>query len=225
MRSPQLPALATCALTLAICCDAADSQRGRGLFGRRSAPTVELENLTYATDSFDSAALGRRARYSVYLPKDYADEANAERRYPVVYFLHGMNEDHTRFHARGGAPILDKMVGDGTLPEVIFVCADDATRSSFYINGRIRMEDMILKDLLPHIEKTYRVRAERAHRALLGVSMGGFRRPEDRLQEPGDLRRRRHPLGSHSPGGVQGSGRGLPLGGRAQRPPGDRHLR
>ena len=160
------------ALSMAAAAPEAQAQRG-GFFGSLgSAP--ELEHLTYSTDTFRSEALERRATYSVYLPKDYDDEANKDTLYPVIYFLHGMNEDHARFHARGGAPLLDRAVGEKILPELIFVCANDQTRSSFYINGRIRMEDMILKDLLPHIEKKYRARTDRAHRALLGVSMGGF---------------------------------------------------
>ena len=178
MRRPPNPASAVLlsisvgTLALASLAPQALAQRG-GFFGSsRSDP--ELEHLSYASKTFESEALGRQARYSIYLPKDYDAEANKDTRYPVIYYLHGMNEDHARFHARGGAPILDQAVDKGVLPKLIFVCADDQTRSSFYINGRIRMEDMILKDLIPHIEKTYRARTDRAHRALLGVSMGGF---------------------------------------------------
>lgn len=150
----------------------------------RSAPP-KLEHVTFDTDRFDSEALGQRVPYGVYLPKGYDDEANAEKRYPLVVWLHGMFEDHQRFQARGGAPVLDRMVGDGSFPEAVFVCAE-GSRNSFYINGidSGRWEDSITEDLIAHVEANYRVRTERHQRVLMGVSMGGYGALKIALRHP-----------------------------------------
>jgi enterochelin esterase-like enzyme len=150
----------------------ASAQRERN---RRSASKVKLSHLTYKTVAMKSQALKRQVNYSVFLPKGYDAEDNQDTRYPTIFFLHGMWEDHQRFYSRGGAPVLDKMVGDGSIPPVIFICVNDFSRGSFYINGkRMKVEDMVLKEMIPHVAKTYRCKAGRSNRALLGVSMGGF---------------------------------------------------
>ncbi|MCA8957030.1 MAG: hypothetical protein KDC87_13210 [Planctomycetes bacterium] len=162
----------TASLVLAAAADAA-AQRKRSSWRDR----VGLKHLDFKSDLvYPTTGKGvKRATYCVFLPRDYAAEQAKQRRYPVIYFLHGMFEDSKRFFTQGGAPVLDKLVGDGVLPEHVFVCVDDTTRRSFYVNGKqMQIEDMILKDLVPHIEKTYRVEKGRAHRALLGISMGGF---------------------------------------------------
>ena len=162
-----------CVLLVTACLTAdASAQRERS---RRSASKVKLSHLTYKTLTMKSKALKRQVKYSVFLPKGYDAEDNQDTRYPTIFFLHGMWEDHQRFYSRGGAPVLDKMVGDGSIPKVIFICVNDFSRGSFYINGkRMKVEDMVLKEMIPHIAKTYRCKAGRSHRALLGVSMGGF---------------------------------------------------
>lgn len=161
------------ALLIATCLtDDATCQPDRG---RRSQGLTKLSNLVYRSGEMESNALDRTVNYSVFLPADYDAEENKATRYPTIFFLHGMWEDHRRFYSRGGAPVLDELVGDGTLPEVVFVCVNDFSRGSFYINGkRAKVEDMILKEMLPFIAKTYRCKKGREHRALLGVSMGGF---------------------------------------------------
>lgn len=166
-----LPALAALLITTCLSADAS-AQRERG---RRGQAKVKLSNLVYKTGTMKSEALKRKVTYSVFLPKDYDAKENTQTRYPTIFFLHGMFEDHQRFYSRGGAPVLDKLVGNGSLPKLVFVCVNDFSRSSFYINGkRLKVEDMILQELVPHIEKTWRCKKGRAHRALLGVSMGGF---------------------------------------------------
>lgn len=157
-----------------------DAQRKRGSW-RDRVQFLEQRDLR-----FESKALGQESRYSIFLPRGYRDEANKEQRYPVVYFLHGMWEDCNRFGDRGGAAVLNKMAKDGSLPPLIFVCAHDHTRASFYVNGvRAKMEDMLLEDLIPHVEGKYRVAKGRHNRALLGVSMGGFGALKIALRNPG----------------------------------------
>ena len=163
MRTP-LIAIACCLLTLPLA-----AQRGR-----EASRPAELEHGTFEVERFDSKAIGGRAEYGVYLPKGYEDKENADRRYPLVIWLHGLNEDHERFHRRGGSAVLDKAIGEGHFPEVVFVTANGGRR--FYINGGESndYEDLITIDLVEHVEKTYRVEKARPQRALMGVSMGGY---------------------------------------------------
>ncbi len=149
-------------------------QRGeRG--GRRGAEPVALENFTHAEGTFRSEAVGKEVPYGIYLPKGYDAEENAKRDYPLVVWLHGMWEDHQRFHQRGGAPVLDRAAGSGKLPPSIVVLADGG-RTSMYVNrgDKANYQDLITKDLLAHIASKYRVSKERSQRALMGISMGGM---------------------------------------------------
>lgn len=141
---------------------------------RREMPKVELANLTFTEAKFHSEAVGQEVPFGIFLPKDYGDEKNKDTEYPLVVWLHGMWEDHMRFYGRGGAPLLDKAIGDGTLPPCVFVCANGG-RTSMYLNRKDqKWEDLITVDLLAHIAKNYRVSPQREQRALMGVSLGGM---------------------------------------------------
>lgn len=172
MRSPTPVVLALCTLVLAPLSAQEPGGRRRG---RPPSQPVELKHFTYQEKSFHSDAVDRDMPYSVFLPEGYDDEANAKTTYPLVIWLHGMFEDHNRFHDRGtGAPVLDEMVGDGKLPPCIFVCANGG-RTSMYVNRKDeKWEDLITKDLLGYLEKNYRVSPDRGQRALMGISMGGM---------------------------------------------------
>lgn len=151
---------------------AQDGERGRGR--RREAPAVELQNFTFQDAKFASEAVGREVPYGIYLPKGYGDDAHQDTLWPLVIWLHGMHEDHLRFHQRGGAPVLDQAVGDGKLPPCIFVTPNGGRVSMYFNRKDERWEDLITKDLLAHLEATYRVAKDRNQRAILGVSMGGM---------------------------------------------------
>lgn len=141
---------------------------------RRESAPVELKHFTFGEKSFKSEAVGRELNYGIYLPSGYDDAANKDKSYPLIVWLHGMFEDHLRFHERGGAPVLDQCVGDGKLPPCIFVTAN-GNRTSMYVNRKDeRWEDLITVDLLQHLEKQYRISKDRQQRAITGVSMGGM---------------------------------------------------
>jgi len=151
---------------------AQNPDRTRG--GRRETPPVELKNLTFKTESFKSEAVGRDIEIGVYLPKGYDDEKNKDTKWPLVIWLHGMFEDHMRFHQRGGAAVLDQCVGDGKLPPCVFVSANGGRTSMYFNRKDQRWEDLITVDLLSHLNKNYRVSDKREQRAIMGVSMGGM---------------------------------------------------
>lgn len=160
---------------LASSVDDASAQRRRG--GDRRGDwrkQVALKNLVYKPDQKLKSEHVDHAEFSVYLPKGYDDKASAKTRYPVIYFLHGMFEDDNRFGFRGGSKVLDDALGKKTLPDVIFVCPNGQRRSFYVDNGEQRVESMIVKELVPHVDKTFRTLAARDQRVLMGVSMGGF---------------------------------------------------
>jgi len=123
--------------------------------------------------TFHSALLNRDLRYGLYLPPSYA---GSTKKYPVLYFLHGLDENEMRWSTRGETDLmLDRMVADGKIGE--FIVAIPFAATSFYTNARgggEPWEDVIVKEFIPTIESTYRVDATRRSRGISGVSMGGY---------------------------------------------------
>ncbi|HVU56698.1 MAG TPA: alpha/beta hydrolase-fold protein [Puia sp.] len=120
-----------------------------------------------------SSILNRNVKYTIYLPPDYE---SSERSYPVVYLLHGYTDDNTGWLQFGEINrYADKAIADGTIPPMIIVMPNGD--SSFYINsydGKENYEDFFIKEFMPTIEKTYRIRAEKHYRGVAGLSMGGY---------------------------------------------------
>jgi S-formylglutathione hydrolase FrmB len=130
---------------------------------------------------FDSAALGRAVTYTVDLPASYAGGAG---RYPVLYALHGLFESDAFWERRGLATALQRLRDAHQVPDFVVVAVDGG--NSFFVNGRGgRFEDMVTKDLIAHVEETYRVIRGREGRALFGVSMGGYAALRIALLQPG----------------------------------------
>ncbi len=120
--------------------------------------------------SFESPSLGRSVGYAVDLPSSYDDSSES---LPVVYALHGLFEGEGFWERRGLARELARLRESGAVPNLIVVAVDGG--NSFFVNGpQGRYEDLVTKDLIAHVESTYRVRAGPRHRALLGISMGGY---------------------------------------------------
>jgi enterochelin esterase-like enzyme len=120
-----------------------------------------------------SAILGRDVSYAVYLPPDYAVST---RRYPVVYLLHGYTDDESgwvQFGEIGQAA--DRAIAEREIPPMIIVMPDGGV--SFYINdaaGKVRYEDMFVREFIPAVDRTYRTRPDREFRGVAGLSMGGW---------------------------------------------------
>jgi S-formylglutathione hydrolase FrmB len=132
--------------------------------------------------TFRSEALGREVSYVVDLPPSYG--GSGDRRYPVVYALHGLFEGSGFWERRGLAPILARLRESGAVPDFLVVAVDGG--NSFFVNAPGgRYEDLVKKDLVAHVESTFRVVAGRKGRALLGVSMGGYAALRVAFEEPG----------------------------------------
>ncbi|HYR45086.1 MAG TPA: alpha/beta hydrolase family protein [Terriglobia bacterium] len=130
------------------------------------------QHVEYKT--FQSKLLGRELRYAVYVPPSY--NASPARKYPVLYFLHGLFEDETRWSSRGQTDqIMDRMIAGGKIGE--FIVAVPFGGTSFYTNlrdGSEKWEDVIVTEFVPMIETAYRVSASRVTRGISGTSMGGY---------------------------------------------------
>jgi endo-1,4-beta-xylanase len=122
--------------------------------------------------TFTSRVLGAEVSYLVYLPPGYERET---KRYPVIYWLHGLGGSQ-----RGGAtvfvPQLDAAIRQGSLQPVIAVSVNGMVNSFYcdWINGKRPMESVIIKDLLAHVDETYRTIPRREARVVQGFSMGGY---------------------------------------------------
>jgi S-formylglutathione hydrolase FrmB len=132
--------------------------------------------------TFRSEALGRDVSYVVDVPPSY--DASGSRKYPVVYALHGLFEGSGFWERRGLAPILGRLRESGGVPEFLVVAVDGG--NSFFVNAPGgRYEDMVTKDLVAHVEATFRVVPGRKGRGLLGVSMGGYAALHIAFEQPG----------------------------------------
>ena len=119
---------------------------------------------------FHSERLGRDVSYVIYLPRDYAD---GDRRYPVLYWLHGRGGSQTGIP--GMVERWDRMIADGQSPPMIVVFVNGLSLSSFEdsADGKLPVETVSIQELIPHIDATYRTIATREGRAIEGFSMGG----------------------------------------------------
>lgn len=128
----------------------------------------------YDNLTLKSNILNMDRKYAIYLPPDYE---SSERSYPVLYLLHGAGDDQTGWVQFGEVQhIADKAVKEGMTTPMIIVMPDANTGKRGYFNditGEWRYEDFFFEELMPHVEKLYRIKAEKRYRAVAGLSMGG----------------------------------------------------
>jgi enterochelin esterase-like enzyme len=145
------------------------------LFTETPTTTSRMDKFTFA-----SAALnGVNKEVVVYLPPGY--DSSPEKRYPVIYLLHGYPGSDTDWFINANLkPRLDELITNNTLPPVIAVSADangPIIKDGQYLNATQvdqKMADFISQDLVGEIDQRYRTVATREGRALGGVSSGGY---------------------------------------------------
>jgi enterochelin esterase-like enzyme len=121
--------------------------------------------------TFPSASMSCEVGYTIMLPPGYADDA--AKRYPVIYYLHGRGGTET--DNMGAFDLLSGAIKAGTVPPVIYIHAM-AGRNSGYVDApdhSVMGETVVIKELIPYIDKTYRTIATKGGRAVQGFSMGG----------------------------------------------------
>lgn len=123
--------------------------------------------------SIDSKILAQEVKYSIILPEDYY---KSDKKYPVVYLLHGLGDNESSWLEYGQvSQVVDAAVRKKEIIPMIYVMPQGYR--NYYVNdyaGKFLYEDMFLKELVPFIDKQYRTVADKKHRATLGYSMGGF---------------------------------------------------
>ncbi len=131
--------------------------------------TLLADPLPVRTVEFTSDSVGRTLKYNIVLPEKYAQGSE---RYPVLYLLHGYSSNYTAW-ARLRVPEYARQF------DLIVVMPDAG--NSWYVNWarsegnqKNRWEDCIVKDLIHHVDTTFRTIPERAGRAINGLSMGGY---------------------------------------------------
>jgi enterochelin esterase-like enzyme len=139
---------------------------------RKDIPRGKVETVEY-----DSKTVGGKRRMVVYTPPGYSKDG----KYPVLYLLHGARSNETSWSQRGGMAdvILDNLLADKKIVPMLVVMpygygvpAGEKPPKGFG-GGNNKFEADLLKDVLPFIESHYAVAADREHRAIAGLSMGG----------------------------------------------------
>ncbi len=128
--------------------------------------------------SIKSEVLGAERNYTVFLPAGY--DIDKEKTYPVLYLLHGMDGTNKDWFDRGHVKdVMDQLTASGEADAMIIVSPDagGSVREGKW-NGYFDMrgwnyEEFFFTEFLPMIEKEYRIKADKQHRAIAGLSMGG----------------------------------------------------
>lgn len=135
--------------------------------------------------TFKSPSMKINVGYCIYLPPGYDSKQNSEKRFPVVYYLHGGRPGSETKSIRLTTHI-DKAMQSGDVPPMIYVFVNGGKVSHYNTPQFDSMgEDVFVKELIPHIDATYRTIDSRRSRGLEGFSQGGrgttrimFRHPD-----------------------------------------------
>jgi enterochelin esterase-like enzyme len=127
---------------------------------------------------YDSKTVGCKRKMQLYTPPGYSKD----KKYPVLYLLHGIGGDETEWQ-RFATPnvLLDNLLAEGKVVPMIVVMPNGRAQKNDRAEGDVfrsapafaNFEHDLLDDVIPVIEARYSVQADREHRALAGLSMGG----------------------------------------------------
>jgi enterochelin esterase-like enzyme len=151
----------------------------------RNVPHGELHELWYFSD-----ALHEERRVIVYTPPGY--DQTSDKKYPVLYLLHGFGDTETGWTNAGRANfIIDNLLADGKAKPMLIVmpfghlsrqvvieqnrrrASGPTTRPRIDLTTIGKIQAELLDSVIPLVEKNYHVSADRNHRAIAGLSMGG----------------------------------------------------
>jgi enterochelin esterase-like enzyme len=129
-----------------------------------------------AIHQYWSAPLKRERRLYVYLPPEYSSDPH--RRFPVLYLRHGGGDNEASWSRDGRAGIiLENLLAQGKAFPMLIVMTNGMTDGSWAggstLEGIAALEKELLGDVIPLVEKNYRVLTDRDYRAIAGLSMGG----------------------------------------------------
>lgn len=164
-----IPVVLIAALSLCSCTACSHNEEGP-----EEGPSSPIVDRYGADMSFESAILGHNVKYSIYLPKNYGTET--DKSYPVVYLLHGYGDNNNSWNDEWlNVNSLIRSLELNGLGDMIYVFPYGYnTYWCNRYNGKYNLMDMIVDELIPYIDKTYRTVPDRNHRSVTGYSMGGF---------------------------------------------------
>ncbi|MBI1278100.1 MAG: hypothetical protein GC179_08230 [Anaerolineaceae bacterium] len=137
----------------------------------RSAQTCGSLNGTITRSSFRSDPAQTTFYYSVYTPPCYDASTTG---YPVIYLMHGSNDDDGQWGRLGIQSALDTGIANSTLPPMIVVMPFGEWLANKNQFDTVSWENVFLNELMPLVEGQYRIDARRETRAIGGISRGGF---------------------------------------------------
>lgn len=151
-------------------------------YAMKQVPHGNVQQVYFYSKSTDT-----HRRAFVYTPPTYGKD---KKKYPVLYLQHGWGEDETAWSNQGYANlIMDNLIAEGKIEPFIIVMTYGMTNDVKF--GHINeftakeFETVLVDELIPYIDSNFRTQAGKKHRAMAGLSMGGFetklitlRRPE-----------------------------------------------
>lgn len=135
----------------------------------KSIPHGQIRSIQYWSD-----INGLERHINVYVPAEY--EKSPEKRYPVLYLVHGWGENENGWSIQGHmANIMDGLIESGkAVPMIVVMPSGDIQTNSDVREASGDITDIFVKDLIPFIDKTFRTQTDRDHRAMAGLSRGGM---------------------------------------------------
>jgi enterochelin esterase-like enzyme len=139
----------------------------------RNVPHGHVTQVLYYSQVFNT-----QRRYFVYTPPDYNANTN---NLPVLYLLHGYSDDDSAWTTVGKANlIVDSLLADGKIEPMLIVMPYGQLNSrvtideAFDADFQQQYEEQLLTEIIPDVEQTFRAAPDAIHRAMAGLSMGGF---------------------------------------------------
>ena len=119
-------------------------------------------------ESYYSDAVGAEMDYLIYLPKDYNTQ-KGDRYYPTLYLLHQFESTHMSYMGDGIYDLMEEAIDEGLIDQMIVVIPNSDNQSWW----KGKWENMVIEDLIPHIDENYRTIKDARYRFTAGCSMGG----------------------------------------------------
>jgi enterochelin esterase-like enzyme len=135
----------------------------------KNIPHGQIRSILYWSD-----VNGMERHVNVYVPAEY--EKSTNKKYPVLYLVHGWGEDENGWSIQGHLEnIMDGLIASGkAVPMIIVMPSGDIKTNSDVRTASGNITDIYVKDLIPFIDKTFRTYTDREHRAMAGLSRGGM---------------------------------------------------
>nr|WP_320021150.1 alpha/beta hydrolase-fold protein [uncultured Draconibacterium sp.] len=135
----------------------------------KNIPHGQVRSIHYWSD-----INGLERHINVYVPAEY--EANPNKKYPVLYLVHGWGEDENGWSVQGHmSNIMDGLIAAGKAePMIVVMPSGDIKTNSDVREASGDVTEIFAKNLVPYIDKTFRTKTDRENRAMAGLSRGGF---------------------------------------------------